>query len=99
MQAQDRITLDYPISRGDSQIDCLELRRPGAGELRGLNLTDILQMDVSSLHRLLPRISSPALTEAEVSKLDPADLLQCASMVASFLLTRQTKAGIPSPVV
>lgn len=82
------ITLQTPIQRGDTPITTLDLRKPNAGELRGLNLTDLIQMDVAALQRLLPRISSPVLTEHDVSQMDPADLLQCATEVAGFLLPK-----------
>lgn len=83
---KNSITLDTPIIRGDQKINKLFLRKPMAGELRGLNLTDLIQMDVVALHKVLPRISDPTLTEAEVGAMDPADLLSCGSKVASFLL-------------
>lgn len=91
MQKPNTITLDQPIQRGDSKITAVELRKPTSGELRGLNLTDLLQMDVTALHRVLPRISTPSLTEAEAAALDPADLLQFGSAVAGFLLPKAAK--------
>lgn len=90
-QTPNTITLDQPIKRGESEITSVELRRPASGELRGLNLTDLLQMDVAALQRVLPRITTPTLTEAEVSALDPADLLQLGSTVAGFLLPKAAK--------
>ena len=80
------ITLDTPIKRGEHTIDTITLRKPNSGELRGLNLADLLQMDVILLHRVLPRISSPMLTEADVAAMDPKDLLSCGAKVAGFLL-------------
>ena len=85
------ITLDQPINRGDAEITSVELRRPASGELRGLNLTDLLQMDVMALQRVLPRITTPTLTEQEIAALDPADLLQLGSTVAGFLLPKAAK--------
>lgn len=82
------ITLETPIKRGDQTIGAISLRKPNAGELRGLNLTDLLQMDVVALQRVLPRISSPMLTEADVSGMDPADLVQCGATVMGFLLLK-----------
>jgi hypothetical protein len=82
------ITLEQPIQRGNEKIASLELRKPNSGELRGANLTDLLQMDVTALHRVLPRITSPSLTEHEVAAMDPADLLQCGTAVAGFLLPK-----------
>lgn len=82
------ITLDQPIQRGKDKITSIELRKPNSGELRGTNLTDLLQMDVTALHRVLPRITTPTLTEQEVAAMDPADLLQLGSTVAGFLLPK-----------
>lgn len=91
------ITLDTPIKRGDQTITSVSLRKPAAGELRGLNLTDLLQMDVAALQRVLPRISSPTLTEADVSGMDLSDLLQCGSMVAGFLLPKDATSTASRP--
>lgn len=91
------ITLDTPIKRGDQTITSISLRKPAAGELRGLNLTDLLQMDVAALQRVLPRITSPSLTEADVSGMDLADLLQCGSMVAGFLLPKDAMSTDSQP--
>jgi hypothetical protein len=88
------ITLDTPIRRGETEITEVAIRKPGAGELRGVTLTDLLQMDVSALIRVLPRITSPTLTEAEVAALDPADLTQMGSAVAGFLLPRAALAAV-----
>jgi hypothetical protein len=82
------ITLDTPIKRGETQISTVTLRRPAAGELRGLKVADLLQMDVDANIRLLPRISDPTLTEAEAAGLDPADLTQIAAAVAGFFLPK-----------
>lgn len=88
---QTTITLDSPIKRGDDTITSVEVRKPASGELRGCNLTDLLQMDVVALTKVLPRITTPSLTEKEVSRLDPADLLQMGSEVSNFLLPNRMK--------
>jgi Phage tail protein E. len=92
------IDLDQPIKRGETEIKSVTLRKPLAGELRGVNLTDMLQMDVSALVRVVPRISEPTLTEQEVQSMDPADLFQIGSAVSVFLLPRsmRTVAGLPA---
>lgn len=91
------ITLDTPIKRGEQTIETIELRKPAAGELRGLNLTDLLQMDVNAITKVTPRISTPALTEQEVGRMDVADLLQCGAEIAGFLLTKQAKGEVSQP--
>jgi len=93
-QADDNTTLielDAPIKRGNTDIDSVTLRKPVSGELRGVSLMDLAQMDVLALRKVLPRISSPSLTDVEVGNLDPADLMQCGVAVASFLLTKKMK--------
>lgn len=88
IKMSDPVTLDTPLKRGDKAITDIRLRKPMSGELRGLSLTDVLQLDVSALHKLLPRISDPTLTEQEVSQLDPADLVQLGTEVVGFFITK-----------
>lgn len=83
------VTLDSPIQRGEQTISDIVVRKPMAGQLRGLNMTDILQMDVNALSKLLPRITSPALTEVDIGAMDPADLMQLGQEVAAFLLPKK----------
>lgn len=83
------VTLDQVIQRGDTTITEVQLRKPKAGEMRGLNMTDVIQMDVNALTKLLPRITTPILTEEEIGNMDPADLLQLGSEVAGFLMRKK----------
>ncbi|WVM88883.1 phage tail assembly protein [Halopseudomonas pachastrellae] len=78
------IELDEPIKRGTTEITEVTLRKPVSGELRGVSLMELAQMDVQALRKVLPRISSPSLTDVEVARMDPADLMQCGVAVASF---------------
>lgn len=90
------ITLDEPIKRGDQEITELTFRKPKSGELRGLSLTDIINLDVNSLQTLLPRITSPAITKQDVEKMDVADLLSAGAKVADFLVPKSLKEGSPT---
>lgn len=83
------VDLDEAIVRGEERITRLTLRKPMGGELRGLNLMNLTQLDVTSLHKLLPRICTPAISEQDVQNMDPADLLACAVEVGGFFLTTQ----------
>lgn len=85
------ITLDTPIIRGKSLIASITLRKPQSGELRGVHLVDLLNMDVATLFKILPRISTPSITAPEAANLDPADLLACGSKIAGFLLQKSAK--------
>ncbi|WP_110687011.1 phage tail assembly protein [Salinicola aestuarinus] len=86
-----QIELDTAIVRGEQTIDTLTLRKPTSGELRGVALTDVLQMQTDALIKLIPRLSSPSLTEPEVRQMDPADLVQCGSEIAGFLLSKRAR--------
>ncbi len=85
------VVLDSPIRRGVTTIESITLRKPSSGELRGVSLVDLLQMDVASLIMVVPRISSPTLTAIEVSGMDPADLLALSSKISGFLLQKSAK--------
>lgn len=87
----DSIELDEPIQRGEQTIDSITLRKPKSGELRGVALADVLQMQTDALITLIPRLSTPSLTAVEVRQMDPADLVQCGGEIAGFLLTKRAK--------
>lgn len=88
------IPLDVPLKRGNQTIGTITVRKPNPGAMRGLNLVDISMMNVSALQKLLPRITDPALTEAEISRnLDPADLTSIGVEVVGFLLKKQDREG------
>lgn len=84
----ETVTLVEPITRGDTKIEQLTLRKPKAGELRGLSLSDVIGTDISALLRLLPRISEPPLTDDECANLDPADLTEMGGTVRGFFMTK-----------
>ncbi len=86
------ITLETPLKRGDTEITTVTFRKPSSGELRGLSLTAVLEMEVDSLIKLLPRITTPSLAEHEVSQLDVADLVQAGNQVATFLVPKAQQA-------
>lgn len=82
------ITLEEPLTRGDTLITSVQIRKPTAGELRGVSLVDLSNLDVLSLQRVLPRITLPTLAPHDVAKLDLADLMALGSEVAVFLLKK-----------
>ncbi|GGM30211.1 phage tail assembly protein [Pseudomonas asuensis] len=85
------IILDEFILRGQQQITELRLRKPKAGELRGVSLSDLLSLDVAAIIKVVPRISLPSITEAEARSMDPADLVQIGAKISSFLLKKSLK--------
>jgi len=88
------VVLDQPITRGETTIAQITLRKPNAGELRGVSLAELLQLDVAAIMRVTPRISIPSLTESEVRGMDPADLVDVGGKIASFLLKKSVRAEL-----
>lgn len=87
------VALETPIVRGEQTIAEITLRKPGAGELRGLTLVAVCNLDVEALIKLIPRISSPTLTAQEVAAMDPADLLSIGAEIGDFLSTKAMRAS------
>ena len=81
------VTLVKPIIRKDSEVKEVTVTEAmqQTGSLRGLKLYDVMTSDVDSLIKLLPRVTSPALTEVEVSLLDVRDFAELSKLVADFL--------------
>lgn len=88
------VTLETPIIRGDQTIDRITLRKPAAGELRGVALADLIKSDVAALHVVLPRITQPTLAAHEVSQLDLVDLAAIAGEVVGFFMTKADRAAL-----
>lgn len=90
------VQLDTPIKRGNSEITEIVLRKPQSGALRGTRLQAIMDMDVSAMMTVIPRISTPTLTAQEMAELDPADLTALSVEVVTFLLKKSVLAGLPT---
>ena len=84
----DTVPLDKPITLGGTEIKAVAVRKPDAGELRGVKLRDLMDLDVESLIKVLPRVTAPTLPAAIVATIDPADLTAMGSKVAAFLLPK-----------
>lgn len=95
----DSITLAQPIERGKGEkkqvIESVILRKPATGELRGLKLSDVLQMDINMMMTLIPRIAEPQLNEKDMETLDLVDMTNLCVEVLSFF-DRQVGKGIPT---
>lgn len=79
------IKLFAPLDRNGEKITHIALRRPLAPDLRGFAMQDLLIGNVQAVQALIPRISTPRLTEREAKELDPADLMSITSEVIDFL--------------
>jgi hypothetical protein len=87
------IPLDAPIQRNGQTITHVQVRKPNAGALRGLSLVEVLQMNVTALQTLLPRVTEPPLLRQEVDAMDPADLVALGSEVVGFLVPKAQREG------
>lgn len=110
VQTNDRplhveVELEVPLPRGEKMIGKLRLRRPKSGELRGLSLGQLCQMNVDEIRKLLPRISTALTAEGEelgqltlndVDQVDSADIVEISDKVTDFLLSTRRRAELPT---
>lgn len=82
--ASRTVTLTTPIPYGDKTLDTLTMRRPNAGDLRGLKLSRLEEVDTDTVLTLVPRIASPHVVAAQLDALTPYDTLMLATEVVGF---------------
>lgn len=80
----EHIDLEAPIKLGEKEITSLTLRKPKAGELRGLSLANVLNCDVDTLVTLVPRIADPVITKQHVQEMDLVDIGTIGGTIAGF---------------
>ncbi len=68
-----KIALTEVLKIGDKTHKTIDLRKPNSGELRKLSLVMILQMQVETMHDLLPRITTPMLSREILEEMDIGD--------------------------
>ncbi len=93
---QPVIQLDTPLARGEQMITEITLRKPKAGELRGTSLADLASLKFDALQVIFPRITTPALTEADVANLALADFVQLGGAFTNFLLPKSMQTHTAS---
>ena len=81
------IALSAPVTVNGQPVTHVQVSKPNAGAMRGLKLTEVLQMDVNTMVKLLPRITTPGLPPEVVAELEPADLLGLSQEVLVFFST------------
>lgn len=85
---QITITLDEPITRSATTVTEVVVRKPNSGALRGVRLAALMEMDVDSAILVLPRVTAPALTKAELLMMAPADMVNLTKELVLFLLPK-----------
>jgi len=91
----DVVLLDEPIVRGETKVYSVTVMRPNSGALRGTTLVALANLDVIALQTVIPRVTNPSISSAEVALMDPADLAAIGTKVGSFLLTKRDRAAFP----
>lgn len=79
-----KVKLPIPFEKDGNKVSTLELRKPYAGDLRGLTLTGVCQMDFSAACTLLPRISN--LNERDMLNIETENLTVLMVEMASFFV-------------
>ncbi len=92
--AMETVTLETPIIRGETSIAAVQLRKPKAGALRGLQLQSVLQGDVNAMITLIPRITEPPLLQQEAENLEAEDLAALAATVMGFFMSKADQAAL-----
>lgn len=82
------VYLADPIPYGEKKLNHFTLQRPRGGALRGIQIQSIGLQDFDELCKLVPRISSPAITVGNLCDMDAADILQVSHKVLSFFEMR-----------
>ncbi|MBT2131233.1 phage tail assembly protein [Aliiroseovarius lamellibrachiae] len=95
-------TLSKPLKIDGEKVTEITLRKPSPGELRGLALTDILRMEVDAVTKLLPRVTMPPLSPAQIStELATEDFMDLAGKAVLFFVKKEQMDGevleLPEP--
>lgn len=92
--AFETVELDTPVMRGTEAISSVQVRKPKAGEMRGLQLQMVAQGDVNAMIALLPRITLPPLMPHEVEALEVQDFGALSGAVMSFFMSRPEREAM-----
>lgn len=92
------ITLSRPLKMDKTQVKSIELREPNLLALRDVPINLLQLGQGSTLSVLLPRISSPTLTDTMLNRLSAADLGKISLAVAGFFteMASESSEEIPS---
>lgn len=88
------VKLSKPVKIDGQEVQEIVVREPKAGEMRGLKVTGILQMEVDELLKLLPRITMPPLSGPQVADLSPADFTMLGTKALGFFVGKDQVAAL-----
>ncbi|WLF84490.1 phage tail assembly protein [Moraxella sp. ZY210820] len=88
------VGFDDGFKRGNDTIKTVQLNKPKTGALRGLSLSNVIQMDVDSLAKLATRITVPTMTEQDVYNLSPADFTTLGVAMIGFFVSNSNSPAV-----
>lgn len=91
---EEVVPLEQPIQFGGNTITEITIRKPNVKALSGVSLQAIYQHDVNALIKVLPRVTTPALTPQQVLELDPVDFAQLGGHLVTFLYPKKLQDAI-----
>lgn len=80
------ITLAKPFKRGDTDIETVSLREPMGGDLRGVSLANLINMDIGAVGKVLSRVSNPMVDVATFENMTARDITNLSLGLVSFLV-------------
>ncbi|MEC4728996.1 phage tail assembly protein [Shewanella sp. D64] len=78
------VKLAVPFEKDGVMIESVDLRKPYAGDLRGLKLPEVVEMDFDTACTLLPRIS--ILNERDLLNMEVDNFPLLMVQIASFFV-------------
>ncbi|MBL4830040.1 MAG: phage tail assembly protein [Aliivibrio sp.] len=78
------VKLMTPMEVDGKEVTEIKLRKPCAGDLRGLNLIGVVEMHFDAASVILPRISS--LNERDILNMEVENLAPLMTEIASFFV-------------
>lgn len=88
------VDLEQPIGRGETSIAKVVLRKPLGGDLRGTSMNDVLNSDINTMFKVIPRISTPPIAEHELASMEADDLTSLCGAVVDFFLGKTKRASL-----
>ena len=90
----ESLRLTTAIQRGEQSITQLALRKPKAGELRGLSMQELMNARISAVLDILPRITTPPITQQEADNMEVEDVANASGIIIGFFMTALQKHQI-----
>lgn len=91
------IDLETPLTVAGETVTRLTLRRPLAGELRGVEISALIRMEADAVLSFLPQICQPNVTTGDLEQMDAFDFGEVAGTLASFFLRSGRASAEASP--